>query len=185
MYVVFDFDGVIADTEGYIRQAYTLAGVTPPDDILNYEDRNWIDLQASVSVSVIKARKNEHYLRLLTEHPPNVLAPFYVAREFLGYGHTPVLLSGAQDDQLEAFYRWHARRWPFFMTIGNHRQQAKMRWLAAQYSRTGMGGVYVDDQPLRYDISRGWRYIQYRGQHQQELMEEIKCAFVSVLSAVE
>ena len=67
---VFDLDGTLFDTEALIRRAYISAGVIMPYDAWGKPAREWLPEVAGDRWASVHMRKNEIYLRLLKESPP-------------------------------------------------------------------------------------------------------------------
>lgn len=84
--VVFDVDGVLADTADLSREAYRLAGADPPHDGIPWQE--WLPAQVGNDAAAIHAAKTHIYAELLDAFPPEPTPASYLAHDLL-YGGAP------------------------------------------------------------------------------------------------
>ena len=179
MYAIFDLDGVLIDSEAYVRDAYAQAGVTAPENVLSYEGIQWLTSGDPVE---IRARKNVAYLNCLRDHTDllaRVLPPFSVACTLEDkYDIRTGLYTGAPVGTL-AILKERLPAWPFRVTADGVRTPTKMALITTLYRGLGQPGVYIDDQARFIELPPGWTFIHYTGQSASELLNEVlACKFV-------
>lgn len=63
----FDVDGVVADTRQAVRQAYTLAGVTQPEEAWGISWKVWLPALVGDAAAEVHAEKQRQYVKLLEQ----------------------------------------------------------------------------------------------------------------------
>jgi phosphoglycolate phosphatase-like HAD superfamily hydrolase len=171
--VIFDLDGVLIDSEHLIEESYRAAGVEPPRNVLAREGNQWLAEQVGDEfVAQIRRTKSMKYLAGIR----NGDAPYthaYIAAYHLRNDYTLGIMSGAPAGTIDVL-RANNHTWPFTIAFSNVRTPRKMELI--QYLQ--VPGVYIDDQTYGIDLPDNWTFIHYTNQTTQELMDEVKNAFM-------
>lgn len=172
--VIFDLDGVILDTADVVTFAYIESGVNPPDDILAQEGSSWLADQVGVDqVDEVKKHKASVYQALISMGAAQTLPPFSVAQRLAAHGQHCMILSGAPAGTIDIVKQLiGVKYWPFTAGFDNMKTPIKMLFMRKLLLRNKIG-VYIDDQNRFIDTPVGWRFIQYTGQDEDTLFEEI------------
>lgn len=178
--VAFDLDGVLVDSVQVVRDAYLGAGVEAPENIFALEGVDWITPQLdpdygddnTLVIRDIRRMKNVKYLRDIGK--ARLLPPYRVARRLRRSGHTCVILSGAPVGAIDQVQRRHGWTWPFVAGMDGLRTSVKQTIMLSLARDLGPQErpVYVDDQEVM--VPEPWRLVWYRGQSEDELMEEMR-----------
>lgn len=175
-FVIFDLDGVVIDSRRLIMNSYRHAGVTPPRDILSRENDPWVVRQVGANkAAVVRRIKAGHYLNGITAG----LAPFtdaYIAAHHLKKDFIVGVMSGAPAGTLRRL-RTRTSVWPFTFEFDNTRTIRKME-IIKDLRTVDNVGVYIDDQTIGIDLPPDWSFIHYTGQCTEELILEVRSAFM-------
>ena len=171
--IVFDLDGVLLDSRDAIINAYENAGTPAPDDILEQEGTGWLEKCVGKALAkTIHDKKNEEYVKLLSNGLIPILPPLQTAIRLQQFGYVVGLMTGAPVGSTDAFKLrclCQHRVWPFDVAVEAVTTQQKMQ----QLSDLDSHGVYIDDQDRLVNVPDGWRFIKYSDQPPGMLYEEI------------
>ena len=181
MIALFDLDGTLINSRQTIIDAYGLANITAPTDILEQAETGWLEAMVGTELAPqIRAEKNEHYLRLLQSGHAPLLPSFQTAQSLRQDGNFVGLMTGAPKGSVKALCRSELMRhqvWPFVSVTEAASTERKMQ----QLSYLGDHGVYIDDQArlVNGNIPDGWTFIHYVGQDSDTLLKEVNaCVYV-------
>jgi hypothetical protein len=180
--VAFDLDGVLIDSSQLVRDAYAHVGLRAPVDVLTCENVDWITPQLACApeeraATRIKLHdgKDEYYVARVAQ--ARKLPPWYAACRLARRGHICIILTAAPRGTITAL-RHYRHMWPFTCAREGVRTLVKMTLLenlqpVRRMIGSGLPAAYVDDQPERYPVPAGWRFVRYQDQSEEELMKEI------------
>jgi len=167
--VVFDVDGVVADTQAIVKEAYASVGVSLPDDAWGRPWREWLpDAVGKRDPEIVHTAKTAAYEAMLRRpHALRPLAGATVARILYGQGHFVGYLTGASERAARAVLD----------EVG-----APGRIIRAECSTAdkikelhGYGGaVYVDDTwDSAFRTASHFRFVHFHAMNDpQQLMKE-------------
>jgi len=163
---VFDWDGVIVDSQELICEGYRSAGVDPPADILAQEGGNWLVEQCegdTTYMDAVRETKNAYYLKHIgdcAELPPMGVAWHMHMADCDGPQRTIVMSAAPPDTALWLPHKFTAY---FDAMVFNIRTPAKMRTFKRLHAATGLVATYIDDNDKFIDMPKGWSFIHYTG----------------------
>lgn len=152
---VFDFDGVLVDTEALVRKAYREVGVTMPEGAWGKPWWMWLDDPSA------HARKTVRYVEMIRngELSLGLLPPLDVAVRLMREGASVFILTGASREVVTAFQQTYADDLrdppiPILDTSCDFAQKLNcLLSLSDCYERV----VYVDDdRQTCEDLNIGW-----------------------------
>ena len=151
---IFDFDGVLVDTEEIVVEAYRRAGVIPPGGLSLGSWRNWLPgMVGEQQAHVVHEAKNRHYLELLPT--ARLLPPYEHAVWLQDRGYETGILTSAPLGTLEVFGKMMGA-WRWRVAFENVMPMLKMEYL----KRLGTG-TYWDDRYV--EVPDGWEFVRYTG----------------------
>ena len=173
MIAAFDMDGVILASRATIIEAYWLAGVQAPPNIVELEGQPWLQrvVGSYVEAQRVRGVKDAYYAAVIRRGDVPLLPAWDAAFRIATIWQRPVwLLTGAGWDAIQALYAGVGRiTWPFTLAAAKLTQRDKLDLFARMRERV----VYVDDQPPKFTLPRNVRHVLYRSQSEAELIEEI------------
>lgn len=170
---VFDMDGVLIDSNDAIRDCYTAAGASPPDNVLAAEGTGWLAAQFGDRADAVRKVKDGLYLDALSDGRIPALPPLRVAQLLHAYGWSLSVTTAAPPGSAQLFAQYYVGTPRIFeVVIDSLRVADRMMWLSAAYGPNSRG-VYVDDNDRASLLPAGWRFIHYTGQSDVELAAQI------------
>lgn len=161
---IFDFDGVLIDSEQLIRESYREAGVEPPENFMSLGHHDWIVPEDRERVH---ARKNCAYLRRIRSGPFSILPPWKTAEMLQEAGQLVTVMTGAPMGTKWSLVN-HDVSWPFTEFWEDRSPTRK----AAFLKRCSRAVVYVDDQEY-VKIPPGCKFVKYTDQSAAQLFREV------------
>ena len=177
MNVIFDLDGVILDSQAAIVEAYRLAGVDAPKDILARESERWCTGMSADEFTTVKRAKDHVYAAKIQQGEVPLLSGWRAA-EVVARQHDVHLMTGAAFSAVDALYTRMHPAWPFTAVVAKVTQREKFARIALFTPC-----VYIDDQPIADGLARvDVRVVCYHGQAWEKLARDITDV-VSLLKA--
>lgn len=174
MCVVFDFDGVLADTHDLVLRAYREVGVEPPDEAWGSPWQEWLaDPEAH-------ARKTARYVELIKEGAldDRVLSATYTMLALHSEHEETLVLTGASLEAVMAFGQRYCGVYAP-VVLGTSCGDVRKSFMLMQLREDCPVVVYVDDDEVRGRRIVEWthdesiHFIHYCGQG-AKLYEEIR-----------
>lgn len=163
--IVFDMDGVLADTKSLVQRAYRAHSVEMPDDAWSLPWRDWLPplIGSTIEAAKVHSMKNETYLRLIQAYGVEPLAPAAVAHKMLREkSHSVGVLTGASSRATYAVLG--ALGLLDMIVLGTSMTPATK---FSTLERFGPRETYIDDHEMF--PPKGWDFLHYTGQTEEEL----------------
>lgn len=160
--VFFDWDGVVVDSQELIHEAYTAAGVNPPDNVLAQEGGVWLENQvpSMYERTLVRMRKDEYYMQHIADVPSLAghEVAWHMSNSPQAQPQRAFIVSGAPA----ATGLWLQRGITslFDAMLFGVRTPEKMRTFK-QLAANGVDATYVDDQDKFIDLPEGWSFVHY------------------------
>lgn len=170
-WVVFDMDGVLADTERVVRWSYAQVGVTMPDTAWGEPWENWLyDLVGADEAERLHDRKTEVYARAL-QVPGSIepLAGATTAKRLLGGAYHVRFLTSASSRAAESVLRQVGL--PIGLLAGTGCGTPMKGAVLRSLSDTGL---YIDDLAVGATIAEtaDWDFLAFTNDARR-MMEDI------------